>query len=86
MRLLHIVATPGSHEPIRISSALIEELYMKYEDLNIKVLDLIRADLPAVAGVNIVENREIVHRSRKVQEELHAKKERHRLQRNDGKL
>ncbi len=55
MRLLHIVATPRSHESntIRVSNVLIEELYLKYEDLNVRVLDLFKADLPAVAGVNI---------------------------------
>ncbi len=55
MRLLHIVATPRSHESntIRISNAIIEDLYAKYDDLHINVLDLFKADLPAVAGVNI---------------------------------
>ena len=55
MRLLHIVATPRSHESntIRVSNALIEELYLKYEDLTVRVLDLFKADLPAVAGENI---------------------------------
>jgi FMN-dependent NADH-azoreductase len=55
MRLLHIVSTPRSHESntVRISNALIEGLYLKYEDLNVKVLDLFKVDLPAVAGVNI---------------------------------
>jgi FMN-dependent NADH-azoreductase len=55
MRLLHIVATPRGHESntIRVSNALIEELNLKYEDLTIKVLDLLKADLPAVAGENI---------------------------------
>lgn len=55
MRLLHIIATPRSHESntIRISNVLIEELYAKFEDLSVKVLDLFKADLPAVAGVNI---------------------------------
>lgn len=55
MRLLHIVATPRSHESntIRISNAIIEELYARYDDMHIKVLDLFKADLPAVAGSNI---------------------------------
>jgi FMN-dependent NADH-azoreductase len=55
MRLLHIVATPRGHESntIRIANALIEELYLKYEDLKVSVLDLFKTDLPAVAGVNI---------------------------------
>ncbi len=40
MRLLHIIATPRSHElnMIRISNVLIEELYSKFEDLSVKVL------------------------------------------------
>lgn len=55
MRLLHIVATPRSHESntIRISNTIIEELYARYDDLHINVLDLFKADLPAVAGANI---------------------------------
>lgn len=55
MRLLHIVATPRGHESntIRVSNALIEALYARYEDLTIRVLDLYKADLPAVAGENI---------------------------------
>lgn len=55
MRLLHIVATPRSHESntMRVSNALLEELYKKYDDLSVKVLDLFTADLPAVAGKNI---------------------------------
>ncbi len=55
MRLLHIIATPRSHESntVRISNVLIEELYSKYDDLQVRVLDLFKADLPAVAGVNI---------------------------------
>jgi FMN-dependent NADH-azoreductase len=55
MNLLHIVATPRSHESntVRVSNALIEELYSKYDNLSVKVLDLFKADLPAVAGENI---------------------------------
>src|SRR5512139_1242334 len=55
MRLLHIVATPRSHESntMRVSNALLEELYTKYSDLTVKVLDLFKADLPSVAGENI---------------------------------
>lgn len=55
MRLLHIVSTPRGYESntIRVSNALIEELTLKYEDLSVKVLDLFKADLPAVAGENI---------------------------------
>jgi FMN-dependent NADH-azoreductase len=55
LRILHIVATPRGHQSntVRISNALIEELYQKYEDLRVTVLDLFKADLPAVAGSNI---------------------------------
>jgi FMN-dependent NADH-azoreductase len=55
MRLLHIVATPRGHESnsIRISNTLIEELYLKYSDLTVKVIDLFKSDLPSVAGDNI---------------------------------
>lgn len=55
MRLLHIIATPRGHESntIRVSNALIEELFLKFDDLTVRVLDLFKADLPAVAGVNI---------------------------------
>jgi hypothetical protein len=38
---------------MRISNALLEELYLKYSDLTVKVLDLFKVDLPAVAGQNI---------------------------------
>ncbi len=55
MKLLHIIATPRGHasNTIRISNIFLEELYAKYEDLNVEVLDLFRSDLPAVAGENI---------------------------------
>jgi len=55
MRLLHIIATPRGHESntIRVSNALLEELNLKYSDLSVKVLDLFKSDLPAVAGENI---------------------------------
>lgn len=55
MRLLHIIATPRSHESntIRVSNALIEALYLRYPDLTVTILDLFKADLPAVAGANI---------------------------------
>lgn len=55
MRLLHIVATPRGHESnsMRVSNALIEELYVKYNDLTVKVIDLFKSDLPSVAGDNI---------------------------------
>ncbi len=55
MRLLHIVATPRGHESntMRVSNALIEELNLQYDDLSVKVIDLFKSDLPAVAGENI---------------------------------
>ena len=55
MHLLHIIATPRSHESntIRVSNSLIEELYGRYPDLTVTVLDLFKADLPAIAGANI---------------------------------
>lgn len=55
MRLLHIIATPRAYESntMRVSNALLEELYLKYSDLSVKVLDLFNVDLPAVAGKNI---------------------------------
>ena len=55
MKLLHIIATPRGHasNTIRISNILLEELYAKYDDLSVEVLDLFRVDLPAVAGENI---------------------------------
>jgi FMN-dependent NADH-azoreductase len=55
MRLLHIIATPRSHasNTMRVSNTLIEALYLQYPQLTISVLDLFKADLPAVAGANI---------------------------------
>lgn len=55
MRILHIIATPRSHESntMRVSNAILEELYLKYSDLSLKVFDLFKVDLPAVAGQNI---------------------------------
>jgi len=55
MKLLHIVATPRGHESntVRVTNALIEELYAKFPDLLVTVLDLFKADLPSVAGENI---------------------------------
>jgi len=55
MRLLHIIATPRGHvsNTLRVSNALLEELYIKYSDLSVTVLDLFKSDLPAVAGENI---------------------------------
>jgi FMN-dependent NADH-azoreductase len=55
MKILHIISTPRGHESntIRVSNALIEALYERYADLSVRVLDLFKADLPAVAGENI---------------------------------
>jgi FMN-dependent NADH-azoreductase len=55
MNLLHIISTPRGHESntIRVSNALIEELYGRYAGLTVTVLDLFQADLPAIAGANI---------------------------------
>lgn len=55
MRLLHIVATPRglASNTGRVSSALLEALHDKHDDLTVRTLDLFAADLPAVAGVNI---------------------------------
>ena len=53
--LLHIVATPRglASNTGRVSALLLEELDAKYDDLDVKTLDLFSADLPAVAGTNI---------------------------------
>ena len=53
--LLHIVGTPRglASNTGRVSSALLEALYERDDDLRVTTLDLFNADLPAVAGVNI---------------------------------
>lgn len=53
--LLHIIATPRglASNTGRISALLLNELDGKYEDLEVRTLDLFSADLPAVAGINI---------------------------------
>ena len=53
--LLHIIATPRglASNTGRMSSVLLEELNDKYDDLEVRTLDLFSADLPAVAGSNI---------------------------------
>ena len=55
MRVLHIVATPRglASNTGRVSNALIEALYDRFQDLTVETLDLFAADLPAVAGSNI---------------------------------
>ncbi len=55
MKLLHIIATPRGHSSntMRISNLMLEQLYTKFDDLSVEVLDLFRADLPAIAGENI---------------------------------
>lgn len=54
-RLLHIIATPRglASNTGRMSSVLLEEFDAKYDELEVKTLDLFSADLPAVAGSNI---------------------------------
>jgi len=55
MHLLHIVATPRglSSNTARVSTAFIEALQDKHDDLRTTTLDLFTMDLPAVAGTNI---------------------------------
>ncbi len=54
-RLLHIIATPRglASNTGRMSSVLLEALHDKYDELDVRTLDLFSADLPAVAGSNI---------------------------------
>jgi FMN-dependent NADH-azoreductase len=54
-QLLHIIATPRglASNTGRISSVLLEALQDRYQDLDVRSLDLFSADLPAVAGTNI---------------------------------
>lgn len=54
-KLLHIIATPRglASNTGRVSSALLEALQDRYDDLEVASLDLFSADLPAVAGANI---------------------------------
>lgn len=55
MHLLHIIATPRglASNTARVSTALLEALMEKYDDLTVRTLDLFNADLPSVAGKNI---------------------------------
>jgi len=55
VRLLHIVATPRSlsSNTARVSTALLEALHDKHDDLTVHTLDLFTANMPAVAGTNI---------------------------------
>ncbi len=54
-RLLHVIATPRglASNTARVSSCLIEALRDEDDDLDVRTLDLFRADLPSVAGKNI---------------------------------
>jgi len=54
-RLLHVIATPRglASNTARVSSCLLEALREEEEDLEVRTLDLFRADLPSVAGKNI---------------------------------
>ncbi len=55
MKLLHIMATPRSHNSntLRVANAFLEGMYAKYPDMQVEVLDLFDVDLPSVAGTNI---------------------------------
>jgi FMN-dependent NADH-azoreductase len=55
VRILHIIATPRglSSNSARVSSALLEALHDKHDDLTVHTLDLFTANMPAVAGTNI---------------------------------
>lgn len=55
MKLLHIIATPNlsTSRTLRISTAFLECLQIKYPDLRVDVLDLFAHDLPSVVGDNI---------------------------------
>jgi Acyl carrier protein phosphodiesterase len=54
-RLLHVICTPRglASNTARVSSCLLEAMREEDEDLEVKTLDLFRADLPSVAGKNI---------------------------------
>src|SRR5690348_9724793 len=54
-RLLHVIATPRglASNTARVSNCLIEALQDEDDDLDVRTLDLFRADLPSVAGKNI---------------------------------
>lgn len=55
MKLLHVIATPRTHESntMRVATALLESLHAKYADLSVDTINLFTGDLPAVAGENI---------------------------------
>ncbi len=55
MHPLHIISTPRglASNTARVSTALIEALLEKYDDLNVRTLDLFNADLPSIPGKNI---------------------------------
>jgi FMN-dependent NADH-azoreductase len=54
-RLLHVICTPRglASNTARVSSFLLEAMREEDDDLEVKTLDLFRADLPSVAGKNI---------------------------------
>lgn len=54
-RLLHVISTPRglASNTGRVSSCLLEALREEDEELEVRTLDLFRADLPSVAGKNI---------------------------------
>jgi FMN-dependent NADH-azoreductase len=54
-RLLHVICTPRglASNTGRVSSCLLEALREQDDELDVRTLDLFRADLPSVAGRNI---------------------------------
>ena len=54
-RLLHVICTPRglASNTGRVSSCLLEAMRQEDDELDVRTLDLFRADLPSVAGRNI---------------------------------
>jgi FMN-dependent NADH-azoreductase len=55
-RLLHVIATPRglASNTARVSNCLLEALRDEDDAIEVTTLDLFRAELPSVAGKNIV--------------------------------
>ena len=55
MKLLHVIATPRTHQSntMRIATAYLERLRADYVDLSVDTINLFMQDLPAVNGDNI---------------------------------
>lgn len=55
MKLLHIVATPRTHQSntMRIATAYLENMRANHVDLSVDTINLFMQDLPAVVGDNI---------------------------------